>query len=207
MILNKLIPGILLLAVGTAANAEVGGLLNGRSADLNKLPDSSVELGFNTGELGGLDYQYIGVRYNHRVNPQLMAFADVGTMEVSFPISIVGFSDEVSADEFGFGIGAFYMLDGILDTADTAVKGSFHTFGGDIDWNVISIEAIVSGRNGLGSNSDLQWYANFGINRIDSETELLLGAGLVLPTQSGEIYGGLDLIDDMQFGIGYRHFL
>ena len=203
MKLNKLFSGMLLLAVSSlasmTASAEIGGLLNGRSADLNKLPDTSVELGINFGEIYNGDYQYFGVRYNYRINPDFMAYADLGSMEV----------EEV--DEFGFGFGAFYMMHDVIATADTAVKFSFHNVGGDLDINILAIEALVSGRNGLGSNPDLQWYANIGINRLsgdrDSDTELLLGFGLAHPTQSGEVFGGIDLIDDMQFGIGYRHFL
>ena len=199
MTLNKIIPAVLLLFVSTFATAEIGGLLNGRSADLNKLPDTSIELGLNFGEIYDADYQYIGARYNYRINPDLMAFADFGSMDVE------------NADEFGFGIGAFYMMHDVISTADTAIKFSFHNVGGDIDVNILALEALVSGRNGLGSNADLQWYGNIGINRLsgdyNSETEFLFGFGLVHPTQSGEVFGGIDLIEDMQFGIGYRHFL
>ncbi len=187
------------MLVSTVSTAEVGGLLNGRSADLNRLPDTSVELGINLGDYYESDYQYIGARYNYRVNPDLMAYGDIGSVEFG-PL-----------DEFGFGIGAYYMLHDLIDTADTAVKFSFHNVGGDIDVNVIALEGLISGRNGLGSNPDLTWYANIGFNRISgsgqSETDLLFGAGVIMPTQSGEIFGGLDLVDDIQFGIGYRHFL
>jgi len=203
MNLNKLIPGILLLAafavLPTSASAEIGGLQNGRSADLNNLPDSSIEVGISFGEVDDADYQYIGARYNYRLSPQLMAYADLGSMEVE------------DLDEIGFGIGAFYMLQDVLATADTAVKFSYHTIGGDIDVDSIALEAIVSGRNGLGSNPDLQWYGNLGINRLsgdrDSDTELLIGGGVVHPTQSGEVMVGLDHIDGLLFRIGYRHFL
>ncbi|MEE9332486.1 MAG: hypothetical protein V3U65_00150 [Granulosicoccaceae bacterium] len=203
MNLNKLIPGIILLAAGailpTSATAEIAGLQNGRSADLNNLPDSSIELGINFGDIDDFDYQYLGARYNYRLSPQLMAYADLGTMKIE------------DTDEIGFGIGAFYMLQDVLANADTAVKFSYHTVGGDIDVNAIALEAIVSGRNGLGSNPDLQWYGNFGISRLsgngNSDTELLFGGGVVHPTQSGEVMVGLDHIDGLLFRIGYRHFL
>jgi hypothetical protein len=199
MTLKKIIPGVLLALVSTVSTAEVGGLLNGRAADLNRLPDTSVELGINLGDYYDVDYQYLGVRYNYRVNPNLMAYGDVGSAEFG------------RLDEIGFGIGGFYMLHDLIETADTAVKFSFHNIGGDIDVNVIALEGLISGRNGLGSNPDLTWYANVGFNRIsgdgNSETDLLFGAGVIMPTQSGEIFGGLDMVDDIQFGIGYRHFL
>jgi|GEM_PF-5834938 len=73
------------------------------------------------------------------------------------------------------------------------------------------VEGIVSGRAGVGSNPDLQWYSNLGFTRIKaprySETEVSFGAGLLLPTATGEIYGGIEHIDEIFFGFGYRHFL
>lgn len=205
MNLNRLFPTMLALAVSaliaTPATAEVGGMLNGRSADLNNLPDTSVELGINFGEIGDFDsdYQYIGARYNMRMTPDLMAYADLGSMEIE------------TLDEFSFGLGAYYMLRDVVDTADTAIKFSYHTVGGDIDSDFISLEGIVSGRNGLGSNPDLQWYSHLGFTRGstpgDNSTELSIGFGVAHPTQSGEVFAGIEHVDGMVFGIGYRHHM
>ncbi len=205
MNLNKLLPSILLLAASaalpTSAMAEFAGLANGRSADLNNLPDSSVEVGLTFGESDNLDYQYFGARFNYRLSPELMAYADLGTMEIE------------TIDGIGFGIGAFYMLRDTLPNADTAIKFSYHSVGGDIDGNSIAIEGLVSGRNGLGSNPDLQWYGNLGFNRVSfdegrgSDTELLLGGGVLFPTQSGELIAGIDYIDGLFFRLGYRHYM
>jgi len=183
----------------TLAMAEIGGLLNGRSADLNNLPDKSVEVGINFGEIDDLDYQYFGARFNFRLSPELMGYADIGSMEIE------------DIDGISFGIGAFYMLQDVLANADTAVKASVHSIGGDIDGTAFALEGIISGRNGLGSNPDLQWYGNVGLNRLSgdggSETELLLGAGVLFPTQSGEIMTGIDYVDGLLFRLGYRHYL
>jgi len=207
MKLNKLIPSIAMLAAGivfsSSVLAEPGGMVPGRSADLNNMPDSSVELGFNFGEEDGVDYQYMGARYNQRVNPDLMGFVDIGQMEFS--------GDGGSVDEISFGIGGFYMMRDVLATADTAIKFSYHNVGGDIDGDFISLQGIVSGRNGLGSNPDLQWYGNLGFVRSsfrsESDTDFAIGFGIVHPTTSGEIYGGFEHIETMLFGVGYRHFL
>jgi len=166
------------------------------------MPDRSFEAGIGIGEIGFIDYQYIGVRYNHRVNPDFMAFGDVGQFELSSGGSV---------DEITFGIGGYYMLQDMLETADTAVRFSYHNYGGDLDGNSLSFAAIVSGRNGLGSNPDLQWYGILSYNRLklfdESDSELGFGFGLVHPTTTGEIYGGVEHIDELFFGFGYRHFL
>ena len=202
MNLNKLIPGILLAAVTvlpTSAMAEFAGLANGRSADLNNLPDSSIEVGLNFGKYDTLKYQYFGARFNYRLSPELMGYADIGAVEVE------------ETDEIGFGIGAFYMLQDILPNADTALKFSYHNVGGDIDVSALAVEALVSGRNGLGRNADLQWYGNLGLSRLsgdgDSNSSLVLGGGILIPTQSGELITGLDFNDGLVFRFGYRHHL
>ena len=41
----------------------------------------------------------------------------------------------------------------------------------------------------------------------DSETELGFGGGIVIPNASGEFYLGIDIIDEMIFGGGFRYFL
>lgn len=54
------------------------------------------------------------------------------------------------------------------------------------------------------------WYANLGVNSFQGSSlgsELSVGGGLVLPLGSGELYAGLDLIDELLMGIGYRYNL
>jgi len=41
----------------------------------------------------------------------------------------------------------------------------------------------------------------------DTENELGFGGGVVLPVGPGEAYAGVDLIDELQFGLGFRYFV
>lgn len=188
------------------AQAEYFGLPNGRAADLSTLPDTSVEAGFVTGDVGEAEYQHIGARVNYRLDPQIMLYGDVGQSEIE------------DADGTTFGIGAYYQTEGIFPSIDFTVKGSFHLGelkdDADFDVDAISFEGLFSGQDPIGE-SDLRWYANVGIHRLaidapgsdDSETDIGFGGGVFTSVGSGQLYGGIDLIDEITFGVGYRYFL
>lgn len=196
-----------------SAHAELFGLLNGRSADPSSMSPLSVEAGIVTGG----DFQNIGARVNYLVSPRLTVFGDFGLSEVDAGIG-------ADADGNAFGGGAFFFLGDqqFLPQYDIGAKISYHIanleFGGtDVDYNNLSIEGILSSPEPL-TPGGLRWYANAGFNRIDadidvvgfgseSDTELLLGGGVVLPLGPGEVYGGVDLIDEIQFGAGFRYFV
>lgn len=197
---RKWVVGLALLLVSGVASAEYLGFSNGRTADLTRLPDLSVEGGFSTGDFGVADYQNIGLRVNYRLSPGLMFFGDLAMSEVG------------RADGTALGLGVFYSLEGIFENLDAAVKGGFHKsdygrFYGELD--TLSVEFLISGLSPL-TSSGMMWFANIGLHRSDggrsSETDLLLGGGLVLPLSTGEAYLGLDLIDEMVVGLGYRYF-
>ena len=212
-----LVPVVLLLCPAVV-QAELLGLMNGRSVDPARLPDTSVEAGVVTGEtLEERDYQYFGARFNYRASPELMLYGDVGQVEVDFGVDFDGTS---------FGVGGYYVLDGVFQGSDFAVKASYHRASteaseasNDIDLDVIVVEAVLSGREGFGAEGNLGWYANIGMHRIgadantgdsdsdDTETELGFGGGIVIPNASGEFYLGVDIIDEMNFGGGFRYFL
>ena len=199
------------LAGTGAAHAEFLAPINGRSANPGGLPDLSVEGSFASGDF----FQYIGTRVNYKVSPELTVFGDVGMVEIG------NFFD---ADGIGFGIGAFYYLANqqILPQMDIAGKASFHTasveynrsvfgFRDDFDftYNNISLEVLVSSAEPIAANG-LGWYGNAGLNFIGgdaSDTELLIGGGVALPAGPGEAYAGIDLIDSITFGAGYRYFI
>jgi hypothetical protein len=192
----------------TTVQAEYLGLLSGRSANPDNMTDLSVELGFMTGDLGAADYQNIGARVNYRVSPELVVFGDVGISEFG------------QADGTPFGLGAIYFLSNqrITENFDIAGKASYHTgdfdfagFSGDISG--LSLEVLVSGQEPISANGT-GWYANAGIHRLsvdfggsDSSTEIGLGGGLILPVGPGEAYAGIDYIDEMVLGIGFRYFV
>ncbi len=151
-------------------------------------------------------YSYIGGRFNYKFSPEAVVFLDFGKTE---------FDELEGVDTQGFGIGVFYQLDGITQSADFAVKASFHQstleddFGNTADFDVIAVEALFSGAQ-LGT-SELGWYANVGMHKFDAigfdETEFGFGGGVVKAIGAGELYFGADLIDELTFGGGFRfHF-
>ncbi|MFK7892932.1 MAG: hypothetical protein AB8B63_19110 [Granulosicoccus sp.] len=194
-----------------AAFAEPYGLLNGRSMNFDATPQLTVEAGVQLGD----EFEHFGARVNYTVSPTLQAYGDIGQSELG--------DDEFDADGLTFGFGAFFKLDSPVEGADFAVHGSYHmgtleVRGLDIDINSIVVEAVFSGQDPLGASGNLFWNANVGFARLgvdferggdDSETELMFGAGVTMPlaSGSGELYGGLNYVDGMGFGAGYRHFL
>lgn len=190
------------------AQAEFFGLPNGRLASPEMGSDLSVELGFVTGDLGTTDYQNFGARVNYRVAPNIVVIGDIGASE---------FGD---ADGTPAGLGILYHLANqrISQNVDIAAKASYHSgeykvSGVNIDLTGLSFEALFSGRRPLAANG-LGWYGNFGFHRLtiktnssDSSNEIGFGGGLVLPTGAGEAYLGVDLIDELTFGLGFRYFV
>jgi len=207
---RSLFVAALSLATAAPVHAEFYGLLNGRLVGRDSLPDRSFEAGAQFGEYDDTDTQYFGARFNYRASPDLMIYGDIGQTEVELNVDI---------DGIGFGIGGYYIVDGVFSGSDFAVKASYHTVSleGDntreFDFTALVVEAVLSGREGLGASGDIGWYANVGMHRLDfddigdDETEIGFGGGIVLPRQTGEFYLGIDMIDDLNFGGGYRHFL
>lgn len=190
----------------TAAVAEYYGLPSGRSANIESAPDTSVEVGYVTGDLDEVGYTYIGGRFNYKFAPQAQVFFDFGKTD---------FDELEGIDAQGFGIGVFYQLDGITESADFAVKATYHQteleddFGNTLDTDIISVEALFSGTQ-IGT-SDLAWYANVGMHKFDvadlDDTEFGFGAGVIKAVGFGEVYFGADMIDELTFGGGARfHF-
>lgn len=192
-----------------AALAEAYGLPNARLANPGNMPTLSVEGAFNTGD----DYQHIGTRINYRTSDQLTVFGDFGLSEIG--------DSSFDIDGTSFGVGAFYFLPDqrILEGMDVAAKGSFHSISleGDegffgtreFEGTIISIEALVSGQQPISDNG-LSWYGNIGFHIGGGDfddNEVGFGGGVILPMSFGEVYGGVDHIDELIFGVGFRFFL
>lgn len=210
MLKKSLVAAAIILSLSvTTVQAEYLGLLSGRSANPGSMTDLSVELGFISGDLGDVDYQNIGARVNYRLSPELVVFGDVGISEFG------------PTDGTPFGLGAIYFLSNqrISENLDIAGKASYHT--GDYDFagvssdiSGLSLEVLVSGQEPISANG-MGWYANAGFHRLsidfgfrdDSTNEIGLGGGLILPVGPGEAYAGIDFIDEMTFGIGFRYFV
>lgn len=203
--------GIASLAVSGVSVAEPLGLLSGRSADISRSPDKSVEVGAVFGEFDDVDYSFFGARFNYKVNPKTVAYVDLGQAEYDFG---------TDADGLAYGLGAFHQLDDVFTDTDFGVHASVHKtslensrFSGDISLTSIMVEAHFSGREAIDIKGNMFWNASVGINRTsgegDSDTELALGGGVTLATASreGEFFAGVLYIDDLGFGAGYRHFL
>jgi len=202
-----------------SAHAEAFGLLNGRSADPGSLPPLSVEGGFVAGDL----YETLGLRVNYRLTPDLVLYGDLGLVEV-------GRADE----ETGYGVGVFYFLafQQMLPGQDVALKASYHLASAEfdelvdpdptdddpalvsrsasVDYDSVALEVLVSSRDPIAENG-VSWYLNGGVNIIGGgnadSTELLVGGGAYMPFGPGEVYGGIDFVDELQFGVGYRYFV
>lgn len=196
------------VALPGVASAELIGLLNGRSADVSRSPDLSVEAGAVFGEIEDIDYQHLGGRLNYKLNPQAVVYADIGTTEL-----------DSDTDGLGYGVGVFYQMDGVFTSTDFGFHGSVHLsdlendFNDELNFTFITAEAVFSGKEPINASGSMFWNASLGINRRsgegDSESELALGGGITLRTASGsgEFYAGILNIDDLFYGAGYRHFL
>lgn len=188
----------LLALASTTAQAEYLGLSSGRTADMSRMPDLTVEAGILTGNIELADYLGATARVNYRVDPGLFVYGDLGSVEIG------------SEEGFALGAGVFYTLEGLLEDFDTAVKASYHSGDFDVfDLDVFSFEMLISGFDSF-IDSGMHWYANAGLHWIDggdSELELGIGGGLIYPLQTGEVYLGLDLVDELTAGVGYRHYL
>ena len=187
-----------LLSAGPA-NAEIFGLLNGRSA-APPTWQTAVEAGAEFSD----DVLQLAVRGNYALNPTLTAFANLG---------FIDFDD--GGDGFQIGGGAFLHLteQRVVPNLDVAIKPSVGF--ADVDGgNVLTLagEALVSGREPLGGGS-LGWYANVGLGLFradpdngssDTDLEPILGGGITLPVGTGTFYAGIDFIDEIGIGAGFR---
>lgn len=203
--------GLAAMALSGMAVAEPLGMLNGRSADVSRSPDRSVEVGAVFGDLGEVDYQFFGGRYNHKLNPQTVVYGDLGQAELEYSVDV---------DGLAYGVGAFHQIDGVFTGTEFGVHASLHRTkltasgrSGDISFTSIMIEGHFSGKDPINENGNMFWNASLGLNRTsgegNSDTELAFGGGIILKnaTNTGEFHAGALHVDDLIFGIGYRHFL
>jgi hypothetical protein len=187
------------------AYAEYLGLVLGRSASPANQSELSVEAGVVSGQLGSLDFRYLGVRLNSRVAPNVVVFGDIGRSEFG------------ASDGFPYGLGALFHLANqkFNPRLDVAIKASYHVANYSVtDAKVsitgLSMEVVISGIAVEG----ISGYVDFGYHQIDvkfggldSRKELGFGAGMSLPLGPGEAYAGFDFIDEITLGLGFRYFI
>lgn len=200
---TKLIFLALFGLMASPLQADFFGPANGRSANLDKMSNMSVEAGVN---LKG-DFTTIGGRFNYKVSPDLMVFGDLGQ------------SNWFGSSGFTYGAGAFYQLRNVtlLENTDLAVKGSFHTgkfdfgFCGffdelcEISISELALEVIISGDQL--ATTDFGWYANGGFHSLDSGSNIGLGGGIIGSLSFGEWYAGIDIVDQFFLVAGVRYNL
>ena len=191
---------IFLLVGSQVARAEFLGLLNGRLADVSRIPKLSVDFGVVFAD----DSQLLGVRANYKLTPIFLVYANIA------------FSDLGPGDGLPVGVGALYTVENILKGFDVGLKLSYHraTFDvGDANFDAtnLAFEVIGSTQRGFGPNGNFDFYANLGLQDIDLDfasdgVELSIGGGVIAPIGRGEVFVGVDLIDDAMFGGGFRLF-
>lgn len=205
LIVTLLVAG--LLGMGVNAHAEYLGLINGRTAKPDSIAELSAELGLAAGNLDKFDYQNIAARVNYRISDNAVLIGDIGISEFD------------TDDGTPYGLGLLYYLSNQrisrqMDIAGKASyhRGSFKSRAIDRELSSLAVEILISGRQPVANQ--VNWYANVGYHRItvklnasDSTNEIGLGGGLVLDTGEGEAYAGVDYIDELVFGIGFRYFV
>jgi hypothetical protein len=180
-----------------SSTAFAGLAINGKLADVQHLPAQSIEgkIEFVTGDS---DLTTYGGRFNLKYSEKLLLTGTLAAVSAD------------SDDGTLYGVGAQYVIDGVLETMDFATFGSYQRISGDGDANLLTIGAVASSRDPIGANKNLYWYGNLFIARASgdgSETDLGFGGGLVMPTASGEWFGGIDIVEDPIIGFGFRYFL
>ncbi len=186
-----------LYCVLLSTSAFAGLAINGKLADVAHLPAQSIEgkIEFVTGDS---DLTTYGGAFNLKYSDNLLLTGTLAAVSAD------------SDDGTLFGIGAQYVVDGVLSTMDFATFGSYERLSGDSDINLLTIGAVASSREPIGANKNIFWYGNIFISRASgdgSETDLGFGGGLVIPSAAGELFGGIDIIDDPVLGFGFRYFL
>lgn len=189
------------------AQADTLGPLDGRSPDPGQMSQMSAEVGY----VSEGDFSTIAGRFNYQYAPLITLYGDIGLVDIG---------DDADGSAFGFGARYYLENQRIVPQLDFAVRASYHIAsidiesGGDVDRSETTFAAHFGGKEAFYSNG-IKWYGVLSYNRSTSDTalgdvtdsEIGFGAGVYMPLGPGEVYAGVENIDDMFFGIGYRHFL
>lgn len=196
-----------LLGFSMTAQADTFGPLDGRSPDPSQMSQMSVEVGY----VSEGDFSTIAGRFNYQYSSLVTLYGDFGLVDIG---------DNADGNAFGFGARYYLENQRIMPEWDLAVRASYHTSsidvgaGADFDLSEMTFAAHFGGKEAFYSNG-IKWYGVLSYNRLssetaigdDNETEIGLGAGVYMPLGPGEVYVGVENIDEMYVGIGYRHFL
>ncbi len=191
-----------LLVTSQVARAEYLGLLHGRMADVSRMPTLSTDVGIVLGD----DYQLLGVRANYKLTPIFLVYGNLGFGEIG------------RTDGVPFGLGALYTVENLFSGLDVGVKASYQTgkfefkrFNISATTSVFALEMVGSTQSGFGPQSNIDLYGNIGFHYFNSDfliddLEFSFGGGAIMPVGPGEVFVGIDFIDDAMFGGGFRLF-
>lgn len=189
------------MGLSIPALADTLGPLDGRSPNPAQMSEMSAEVGYvNEG-----DFTSLSARLNYQYTPLMTLYGDVGLIDL-----------RGDSDGIGFGVGARYYLENqrIVPELDLAVRASYHLSDAS-DLSELSAAVHVGGKEALNSNG-FNWYGVLSLNRLafdranggrDSHVEIGFGGGFYMPLGPGQLYVGIEHIDEVFFGIGFRHFL
>lgn len=206
-IMTRLV-GAAALVCSSFAQAEMLSLTTAMTADLSRLDDINLQAGIKFG-----DYEGLGVRALVPLNEQWVAYGGLMRAEIET-------ANNTEADGMVFGGGALMQLPLNDDRFDALVGASYHfgspdydQSGVDLDLSDFAIFSLLSGD----LNEQVRWYGGVGIEFVsyeidyrfaadedDTDTELSLNVGLLTDFGGGELYGGIEVIDEAMFTVGFR---
>ena len=185
--------GSLLWLAAPVAAADMLGLSHGRLATPAANAARSFEAG---GQLSADDY-YFGLRGNYRLGERATGFADLGTVTTDYDTSNVA-----------FGIGSYFYWGPANPNLDLSLKGALHHLAGDNSTTILSVDFLFSSADTTELRTQrFQWYGSLGLHRSfnrKSSIVLAASAGLVRPTETGQYFVGINLIEEVFFSAGYR---
>ena len=206
---------VVLLTSLFAASVSAGtlGLLEGRSAQPDQPGQTTVELGYLTEG----DFSTIAGRVSYQLSPPVTLYGDFGLIDLG----------DADGNAFGFGVRYHLAKQRLLPMLDASVRASYHTgsadfnaFGGNTDTDLAELSfAVHVGSKEAFLDNGMKWYGVLSYNRSTTEvssgavstdasdSDMGLGGGVYMPFGPGEAYVGVENINELFFGLGYRHFI
>ena len=213
--MSRFSSGVLFLAMlglSLSAQADRYGPLDGRSPDPSQTTKMSVEVGF----VSEGDFSNLTGRFIYQFSPLVSVYGDFGTIERT--------NDEGTA----FGIGATFYLakQRIMPVLDIGVRASYHMAsvdngimgGTESDISDMAVAVHVGSKEAFFSYG-MKWYGVLSYHRSgveslagtqsfdSSSSDVGLGAGVYMPVGAGEAYVGIENLEEIYVGVGYRYFL
>lgn len=195
--------GLAIACTALSAKADVYGLLANRTADVYSAPQRSASGGLS---LEG-DLTTFAAQFGYKTRDDVLVYGTLGLVDLD------GADSGISV-----GGGLLYQLKGnLIANYNTAIKVSYHrfstdTFIGDFTGSDLGFDAVFSpveqnlfrGGEVFGFVGLHRLSADFSVFGSDSDFEIALGAGVISPFADGELFGAIEIIDDIFLGGGFR---